>query len=229
MPAKSVCKPPDQIDFWTGAAMMLKGLTVQYLLRQTQPQWRAAAGRLRALPRRGRRRRADRLPVAKAMGLKLIGTAGSDEKCQLALEHGAAYAINYQKERLRRARQADHRRAEPQGGLRLGGQGHLRALARLPAPLRAGRQLRQCLGQGAADRHGLLAAKGSLYRDAADAVHAHRRRARPRRRWPTICSRWWAAVRVKIRIDQRYALKDAAQAHPRPEARKTTGCSVLLP
>ena len=93
------------------------------------------------------------------MGLKLIGTAGSDEKCQLAL--GMARPMrSTTRRKISSARQADHRRAEPQGGLRLGGQGHLRALARLPAPLRAGRQLRQCLGQRCRHRHGPAGRQG---------------------------------------------------------------------
>ena len=120
------CKLPDAIGFDTGAAMMLKGLTVQYLLKKTLPQGGLERGRLRPVPCRGRRRRPDRLPVGKALGLQLIGTAGSDAKCALAMEHGAAHAINYTHRRLRRARQGDHRRRGREGGLRLGRQGHLR-------------------------------------------------------------------------------------------------------
>ena len=58
MPAKTVCKLPDAIAFDTGAAMMLKGLTAQYLLKKTLPQGGLQARRLRAVPRRRRRRRA---------------------------------------------------------------------------------------------------------------------------------------------------------------------------
>src|SRR5215207_2573330 len=98
MPAKCVCKLPDGIDFETGAAMMLKGLTAQYLLKRTQPQgglkegdfvlFHAAAGGVGLIA----------CQWARAMGLQLIGTAGSDAKCALAKEHGAAHAINYAKE-----------------------------------------------------------------------------------------------------------------------------------
>ncbi len=98
MPAKCVCKLPDEISFETGAAMMLKGLTTQYLLRRTQPQgglqagdhvlFHAAAGGVGLIA----------CQWARAMGLQLIGTAGSDEKCALALSQGAAFAINYAKE-----------------------------------------------------------------------------------------------------------------------------------
>ncbi|MFM1979921.1 MAG: hypothetical protein RLZ68_1186 [Pseudomonadota bacterium] len=95
MPAKCVCKLPDAISFDTGAAMMLKGLTAQYLLKRTLPQgglnpgdfvlFHAAAGGVGLIA----------CHWAKALGLRLIGTAGSDAKCALALANGAEFAINY--------------------------------------------------------------------------------------------------------------------------------------
>ncbi len=98
MPAKCVVKLPDSISFETGAAMMLKGLTAQYLLRKTLPVeglragdqvlFHAAAGGVGLIA----------CQWAKALGLELIATAGSDEKCALALAHGAAHAINYRTE-----------------------------------------------------------------------------------------------------------------------------------
>ena len=84
MPAQSVCKLPDAISFETGAAMMLKGLTAQYLLKRTLPQgglkagdfvlFHAAAGGVGLIA----------CQWAKALGYQLIGTAGRDAKCQLA-------------------------------------------------------------------------------------------------------------------------------------------------
>ena len=98
MPAKNVCKLPDGIAFETGAAMMLKGLTAQYLLKRTLPQgglkagdfvlFHAAAGGVGLIA----------CQWAKALGYQLIGTAGSDAKCALAKEHGAAHVVNYAKE-----------------------------------------------------------------------------------------------------------------------------------
>ena len=98
MPAKCVCKLPDAISFETGAAMMLKGLTAQYLLKRTLPQgglqpgdfvlFHAAAGGVGLIA----------CQWARALGLQLIGTAGSDAKCALAKEHGAAFVINYSNE-----------------------------------------------------------------------------------------------------------------------------------
>ena len=98
MPAKCVCKLPDAISFETGAAMMLKGLTAQYLLKRTRPVeglepcdfilYHAAAGGVGLIA----------CQWAKALGLRLIGTAGSAAKCQLALEHGAHVGSSYSKE-----------------------------------------------------------------------------------------------------------------------------------
>jgi NADPH2:quinone reductase len=95
MPAKCVCKLPDAISFETGAAMMLKGLTAQYLLKKTLPVeglqpgdhvlFHAAAGGVGLIA----------CQWAKVLGLQLIATAGTDAKCQLALANGAAHAINY--------------------------------------------------------------------------------------------------------------------------------------
>ena len=94
--AAPVVKLPDSIDFAAGAAMMLKGLTVQYLLRRTHVSlapgdmivWHAAAGGVGLIA----------CQWARALGLRMIATAGSPEKCALALAHGAAHAINYRTE-----------------------------------------------------------------------------------------------------------------------------------
>jgi NADPH2:quinone reductase len=98
LPALAVCRLPDAIDFDTGAAMMLKGLTVQYLLRRTLPAeglqpgdfvlWHAAAGGVGLIA----------CQWAKALGYRLIATAGSEQKCALASANGAQHAINYRAE-----------------------------------------------------------------------------------------------------------------------------------
>ena len=228
MPAKSVCKLPDQIDFETGAAMMLKGLTVQYLLRQTQPQgglhpgdfvlFHAAAGGVGLIA----------CQWAKAMGLKLIGTAGSDEKCQLALAHGAAYAINYQKEDfVERVKQIT-------GGQNLkvvydsvGKDTFVRSLDCL-RPFGLAANFGNASGKVPPIDMGLLAAKGSLY-VTRPTLFTHIATREATQAMADDLFGMVGSGAVKIRIDQRYALKDAAQAHRDLEARKTTGCSVLLP
>ena len=92
MPAAQVCPLPDDISFETGAAMMLQGMTVEYLFHRVTPigkgdtvLFHAAAGGVGLIA----------CQWAKSEGITLIGTAGSDEKCKLALEHGAAHCINY--------------------------------------------------------------------------------------------------------------------------------------
>jgi NADPH2:quinone reductase len=94
--ASGAMKLPPEISFETGAAMMLKGLTVEFLLRRLhlQPQpgepilWHAAAGGVGLIA----------CQWAKARGLQLIGTAGSKEKCELARQAGATHVIDYKKE-----------------------------------------------------------------------------------------------------------------------------------
>lgn len=103
VPAGAVVPLPESIDFARAAAMMLKGLTVQYLLKRTRPQrdlvagdfivWHAAAGGVGLIA----------CQWAKALGYRVIATAGSDEKCALALQRGAAHAINYRRDDVVRA------------------------------------------------------------------------------------------------------------------------------
>src|SRR5438067_3686615 len=95
MPADILVHLPDAISFETGAAMMLQGLTVQYLLKQTyavQPGetilFHAAAGGVGLIA----------CQWARALGANLIGTVGSNEKAALARQHGAAHVINYRDE-----------------------------------------------------------------------------------------------------------------------------------
>lgn len=95
MPAAQVCRLPDEISFEQAAAIMLQGLTVEYLFHRTTPiaagdkvLFHAAAGGVGLLA----------CQWAKSEGIELIGTAGSDEKCALAKEAGAAHVINYRTE-----------------------------------------------------------------------------------------------------------------------------------
>jgi NADPH2:quinone reductase len=228
MPARTVCRLPDAIDFDTGAAMMLKGLTAQYLLKKTLPQgglqagdfvlFHAAAGGVGLIA----------CQWAKALGLQLIGTAGSDAKCQLALEHGAAHAINYAKEDFV-ARVKDITGGK---GVKVvydsvgkdTWEGSLNCLR--PFGLMA--SFGNASGPAPAFSPGILGAKGSLYVTRATLfTHIATREATQ-----AMADDLFAVVgggQVKIRIDQRYPLAEVAQAHRDLEARKTTGCSVLMP
>ena len=226
MPAKCVCKLPDAIDFDTGAAMMLKGLTAQYLLKRTQPQgglkegdhvlFHAAAGGVGLIA----------CQWAKSMGLQLIGTAGSDAKCALATEHGAAHVINYAREDfLARVKEITGGKGVKVVYDSVGKDTWDKSLDCLqPFGLMA------CFGASsgapAPFAVGMLAAKGSIY-VTRQTVFSH---IATRETTQAMADDLFAAVtsgKVKIRIDQRYPLEQVEQAHRDLEARKTTGSTVL--
>ncbi len=228
MPAKCVVRLPDAIAFETGAAMMLKGLTAQYLLKKTLPQgglhagdfvlFHAAAGGVGLIA----------CQWARALGLQLIGTAGSDEKCVLAREHGAAFTINYRRENFA----ARVREITGGAGVKvvydsIGKDTWDQSLDCLrPFGLMA--SFGNASGVVPPFAVGTLGAKGSLY-VTRQTLFTH---IATRESTQAMADDLFAVVtggQVKIRIDQRYALADVAQAHRDLEARKTTGCSVLLP
>jgi NADPH2:quinone reductase len=228
MPAKTVCKLPDNIAFDTAAAMMLKGLTVQYLLKKTQPQgglaagdfvlWHAAAGGVGLIA----------CQWAKAMGLKLIATAGSAEKCQLALDHGAAFAIDYRKENF-----VERVKAITEGkGVKVVydsvGKDTFEGSLDCLRPFGLLASFGNASGPVAPFAPGLLGPKGSLYLTRTTLfTHIATREATQ-----AMADDLFTIVQsgaVKIRIDQRWPLADVAQAHRDLEARKTTGSSVLIP
>jgi NADPH:quinone reductase len=228
MPAMNVCKLPDAIDFETGAAMMLKGLTAQYLLKRCKPVegleagdfvlFHAAAGGVGLIA----------CQWAKALGLRLIATAGSAEKCQLALDHGAEFAINYRTEDFAaRVKEIT------------GGQGvkvvydsvgkdtwdkSLDCLRPFGLMLSFG----NASGPVPPFAPGILAGKGSIY-VTRQTLFSH---INNRERTQQMADDLFEVVvsgKVKIRIDQRFALTDVRKAHESLEARATTGCTVLLP
>jgi NADPH2:quinone reductase len=194
MPAKNVCKLPDAISFETGAAMMLKGLTAQYLLKRTLPQgglkagdfvlFHAAAGGVGLIA----------CQWAKALGYQLIGTAGSDAKCQLAKDHGASHVINYNTEDFA-ARVKDI----------TGGKGvkvvydsvgkdtwdkSLDCL--MPFGLMA--SFGNASGPVAPFAPGILGGKGSIYVTTKPCSPTSLR-VRPTKKWLTSCSTWCPAAR----------------------------------
>ena len=229
MPAKCVCKLPDAISFETGAAMMLKGLTVQYLLRRTQPQgglqsgdfilFHAAAGGVGLIA----------CQWARAMGLQLIGTAGSDEKCALAKAHGAAFVINYAKEDFV-ARVKEITGAKGQSGVKavydsVGKDTFDRSLDCLrPFGLMA--SFGNASGPVAPFSPGILGTKGSLY-VTRQTLFSHITTRENTQEMADDLFDMVTSGKVKIRIDQRFALADVAEAHRSLEARKTTGCTIL--
>jgi NADPH2:quinone reductase len=226
MPAKTVCKLPDAIDFETGAAMMLKGLTAQYLLKKTLPVgglakgdfvlFHAAAGGVGLIATQW----------AKALGLQLIGTAGSEAKCQLARENGAAYVINYAKEDfLARVKEITGGKGVKVVYDSVGKDTWDKSLDCLqPFGLMA--TFGNASGPVPPFAPGILGVKGSLY-VTRQTLFTH---IATRESTQAMADDLFEAVtsgKVKIRIDQRYPLEQVQQAHRDLEARKTTGCTVL--
>ena len=226
MPAKCVCKLPDAISFETGAAMMLKGLTVQYLLRRTQPQgglqrgdfvlFHAAAGGVGLIA----------CQWARAMGLQLIGTAGSDEKCALAKELGASFVINYAKEDfVARVKQITGGKGVKVVYDSVGKDTFLKSLDCL-SPFGLLANFGNSSGKVEPLDLGLLAAKGSLY-VSRPTVFTHIATREATQEMADDLFSMVTTGKVDIRIDQRFALADVQQAHRSLEARKTTGCTIL--
>jgi len=228
MPAQPVCRLPDAISFETGAAMMLKGLTAQYLLKRTLPQgglhegdfvlFHAAAGGVGLIA----------CQWAKTLGLRLIGTAGSDEKCALAKEHGAAHVINYRKEDfLPLVREITGGKGVKVVYDSVGKDTWDRSLDCLrPFGLMA--SFGNSSGPPAPFAPGILAAKGSLY-VTRQTLFAHIATRDANQEMADDLFNVVGSGEVTIRIGQRFALKDVGGAHLALEARKTTGCTILIP
>lgn len=227
LPARAVCRLPDAISFETGAAMMLKGLTVQYLLRRTLPAeglqpgdpilWHAAAGGVGLIA----------CQWARALGYRLIATAGSDEKCRLALANGAAHAINYRSEDFA------ERVQEITGGQgvkvvydSVGKDTWEKSLACLrPFGLMA--SFGNASGAVPPFAPGILAAK-CLY-VTRPTLFQH---IATRERCQTMADELFEMVvsgKVKIHVGERFPLAEVQAAHRALEARQTTGSVVLLP
>ena len=226
LPATTVCRLPDAIPFETGAAMMLKGLTAQYLLKRTLPVeglqagdfvlFHAAAGGVGLIA----------CQWAKALGYKLIGTAGSDAKCKLALENGAAHAINYATEDfLAKVKEITGGKGVKVVYDSVGKDTWDKSLDAL-SPFGLMASFGNASGAPAPFAPGILGAKGSLY-VTRQTLFTH---MNTRERTQQMADQLFEVVesgKVKIHIDQRYPLAEVQQAHRDLEARKTTGCTIL--
>ena len=223
MPAAQVCPLPNGISFDEGAAMMLKGLTVDYLFNRTTPiargDWvlfHAAAGGVGLIA----------CQWARSEGINLIATAGSDEKCRMALDHGAAHAINY--------RQGEF---APKVRDLTGGKGVHVVMDSVGKDTFDGsldclRPLGMMIAFGAASgpvppmNIMTLADKGSL-KITRPSVFTH---TDDHATCQEMAARLFGKVTsgaFKIEIGQRFALEDVGDAHRALEARKTTGSTVL--
>ena len=226
MPARCVCRLPEAISFETGAAMMLKGLTAQYLLKKTLPVqglqrgdavlFHAAAGGVGLIA----------CQWARALGLELIATAGSDAKCQLALANGAAHAINYSTEdfaaRVKEITQGQGVKVVYDSVGKDTWEKSLDCLR--PFGLMA--SFGNASGPVPPFAPASLGGRGSLY-VTRQTLFTH---IATRESTQAMADQLFAVVesgQVKIHIAQRYALRDVQQAHRDLEARKTTGSTIL--
>jgi NADPH2:quinone reductase len=223
MPARAVVKVPDAIGLDTAAAMMLKGMTVEYLLHRTYPVkagqtilFHAAAGGVGLIA----------MQWAKALGLTVIGTVGSDEKAELARRHGCDYPIVYTRENFQqRVMEITSGKGVPVVYDSIGKdtfQGSIDCLEPFGMFVSFGN------ASGPVPPVPLTALKGSLFmcRPSLMAYTSQRPLLE------AMSARLFEVVgsgTVSIEIDQRYALDNAVQAHRDLEARKTTGSTILIP
>jgi NADPH2:quinone reductase len=225
VPADKLVKLPEGIEDRAAAAMMLKGLTAQYLLRQTFPLkggetilFHAAAGGVGLIA----------CQWARALGVTVIGTVGSDAKAALARENGCAHTIVYTRENfVERVKEITGGKGVPVVYDSVGKDTFPASLDCL-SPRGTFVSFGSSSGSVPPFNLMLLSQKGSLYatrptlftyasnRDALNAMAAE----------------LFALVKAgKIKPDARqtFALKDAAEAHRSLESRRTTGATLLLP
>ncbi|MBB3292587.1 quinone oxidoreductase [Mitsuaria sp. TWR114] len=226
MPARCVVKLPDFLSFEQGAAMMLKGMTVQYLLRRTLPQgglqpgdhvlFHAAAGGVGLIA----------CQWAKALGLRLIATAGSDAKCRLALDHGAEFAINYATENFaERVKEITGGRGVKVVYDSVGASTWEGSLASL-RPFGLMVSFGNASGVVPPVALGALSAKALYLTRPSLFVHLDSLETTQE-----IAGDLFAAVErgaVRIEVEQRYPFDEVQRAHRELEARTTTGSGVLL-
>lgn len=206
--------------------MMLKGLTAQYLLLKTRPVeglqpgdhvlFHAAAGGVGLIA----------CQWARALGLQLIATAGSEEKCQLALANGAAHAINYRTEDfVARVREITGGQGVKVVYDSVGQDTWDKSLDCLrPFGLMA--SFGNASGPVPAFSPALLGAKGSLY-VTRQTLFTHIGERQATQAMADALFDVVASGQVKIHIAQSYPLQQVQQAHRDLEARQTTGSTIL--
>ena len=225
MPAAMVVRIPASIGFEQAAAVMLKGLTVQYLFRQTYRLqgnetilFHAAAGGVGLIA----------CQWAKALGVKLIGTVSSPEKAALAKKAGAWATIDYSKENfVERVKELTAGAKCPvvyDGVGKDTWEGSLDCLQPRGLMVSFGNASGAVTGVNI----GILAGKGSLF-VTRPTLGTH---VVPRARLEASCEELFDLIakgRIKVEIEARYPLANAAHAHADLAARKTVGSTVLLP
>jgi NADPH2:quinone reductase len=225
LPASRITKLPKAISDETAAGMMLKGMTVRYLLRATYRVKRgetillhAAAGGVGLILSQW----------AKALGVKVIGTVGSDEKVEIAKAHGCAHVINYSRDNVvARVKEITDGKGVP---VVYDGVGQATLMTSLDC-LRP-RGLLVSFGNASGPVRNLdlgwLSARGSLYVTRPTLMSYTATDAELKETAGDLVD-MVKSGKVKIPVNQRYALADAAQAHRDLEQRKTTGTTILIP
>ncbi len=214
LPAERAVKLPDKITYEQAAGMMLKGMTVQYLLRRTHKVQKgenvlihAAAGGIGLIA----------CQWANHLGANVIGTVGSKQKAELAKAHGCHHVILYGEEDfVARVKEITKGAATFPGSLDC-----LRPLGLFVS-------FGNASGPIEAFNLGILAQKGSLYVTRPTLVTYTAKREDLLATANDLFSVVTSGA-VKIPINQKYALKDAAKAHQDLESRRTTGSSILIP
>ncbi len=225
IPAHRLVKLPDQISDQQAAAMMLQGMTAQYLLRRTYPVqpgdtvlMHAAAGGVGLIA----------CQWAKALGATVIGTVGSQDKAALARAHGCDHTILYKEEDfVARVRELTDGEGVAVVYDSVGRDTFMKSLDCL-RPLGMLAYYGQSSGPAPTLDPALLGKKGSLFLTRPSLMTYTAKRAD----LLASATDLFTAVtsgKVRIEINQTYPLSEAAQAHRDLEARKTTGSTVLLP
>ncbi|MES0808886.1 quinone oxidoreductase [Roseibium sp. SCPC15] len=225
VPADKLVVIPEGVDDKTAAAMMLKGMTAQYLLRQTYkvgPEttllFHAAAGGVGLIAGQW----------AAHLGATVIGTAGSEEKIELAKAHGYQHVINYRTENFaERVKEITDGKGCDVVYDSVGQDTYPGSLDCLK-PLGMWVSFGQSSGPIVDFNLGLLAQKGSLFATRPTLFSY----VATRDALEKTAGELFDVVRngvVKIEINQEYRLADAVQAHQDLEGRKTTGATILIP
>ena len=225
VPADRMVKLPQGISDDQAASMMLKGLTVHYLIHTTYPVkkgetvlWHAAAGGVGLIA----------CQWLKALGVITIGTAGSDDKTALAKAHGADHVINYSTEKfVERVKAITGGKGVPVVYDSVGKttwEGTLDCLSPRGLVVSFG----NASGPVPPVNLGILSTKGSLYVTRPTLATHIASRADLVERSNSLFD-IVKSGKVKIETTKKYKLADAAQAHRDLEGRKTTGSVVLVP
>jgi NADPH2:quinone reductase len=224
MPAEVLIKLPDGISDRTASTIIMKGLTAQYLFRQVYPLqagdtilYHAAAGGVGLIA----------CQWARAIGVNMIGTVGSDAKAEAARANGCAHVINYNRENfVERVREITDGKGVPVVYDSVGKDTFMGSLDCLQ---KRGTLVSNGSSSGSVSFDvTLLAAKGSLWVTRPAMVDY----ALPRPNLLKMADELFDLVlqgKIVSEPNQSFALADAAEAHRALESRQTIGASVLIP